>query len=277
MESPPENTVPAGDARGSAPRYSASDEAAAPPRNSVDPWAHRRGEPRLFALLWSLYLFGAALTTVMQIPVLGASEIRFVRSHGQMLLLLIAIGLTLLWPLVRLSQARPRRPTVASLIDLLALLAPVQAVIWPLKWLGNWSWEVTAGVNGLLVSWSVLVGAFVALGTATRPGPARAAWMAVVTILVCGAPVAVGIGGLAGISAPAEVALGSPLTGVYALTFGEAGQSPHMTPAMWIAVSVPVIVAIPLWLFAPAYAESAQEHRRLQNAPDHSIGSEGSV
>jgi hypothetical protein len=159
VQTPPDINVTADDSQSRSRPYSAGDEAAPPPRSSVDPWAHRRGEPRLFALLWSLYLFGAALTTVMQIPVLGASEIRFVRSHGQMLLLLIAIGLTLLWPLVRLSQARPRRPAIASLIDLVALLAPVQAVIWPLKWLGNWSWEVTAGVNLLLVSWTFLVGA----------------------------------------------------------------------------------------------------------------------
>jgi hypothetical protein len=68
---------------------------------------------------------------------------------------------------------------------------------------------------------------------------------------------------MAHLSSPAEVALGSPLTGVYALTFGEVGQAPEMTPAMWIAVSIPVIVAIPLWLFSPALAERARKERRV--------------
>ena len=28
-----------------------------------DPWAHRRGEPRVFAFLWTMFLFGATAAT----------------------------------------------------------------------------------------------------------------------------------------------------------------------------------------------------------------------
>ena len=236
----------------------ATDEHPRAASGAIDPWAHRRGEPRLFALLWSVYLFGAALTTVMRIPVLGMSETRFVQEKARMLLLLIAIGLTLLWPMVRLSQARPRKPAIAALIDVLALLAPAQAVIWPLKWLGDWGWDVTAGVNLMLVSWALLVGAHVAIGTSVPAGLARSVWMSLVVLLVCAAPVAAGVAGLAHISTPDELALASPLTGVYAITTALSGLSPAMTPALWAAAAIPALLALPLWLLAPAMAPTAR-------------------
>jgi hypothetical protein len=245
----------------------ATDEHPRAATGEIDPWAHRRGEPRLFALLWSVYLFGAALTTVMRIPVLGMSEPRFIQEKARMLLLLIAVGLTLLWPMVRLSQARPRKPAIAALVDMFALLAPAQAVIWPLKWLGDWGWDVTAGANLMLASWTLLVGAHVAIGASTPAGLARSVWMALVVLLVCGAPVAAGIAGLAHIATPDELALASPMTGVYAITTAPSGLSASMDASMWVAAALPAVLALPLWLLAPALARANRAGERAPALP----------
>jgi len=228
-------------------------------RGAGDPWAHRRGEPRMLALFWSVYLFGAAVLTVMRIPMLGQStELRFVQSASRMLLLLIAVGMVVLWPMVRLSQASPRRPVVATMIDLSLLLITAQAVIWPLTWLGKWPASVTAGVTTILASWTLLVGALVAMGVSRRAGRGRSMWMLVVVALVCGAPGLALLAGRIGSPIMDEIALASPLTGVYALTTGPSGLSPAMNPTMWAGAWAPAALSIPLWFAAPLWAAGAR-------------------
>lgn len=220
------------------------------PAPTDDRWAHRRGEPRLLALLWSIYLFGAAISTVMRIPVLGMTDLRFVQNASRMLLLLIAVGLVVLWPMVRLSQSSPRRPLVATLLDLALLNATLQAVVWPLTWLGKWPAMVTAGVVLMLLAWSLVVGGFVACGTARPPGLARSFWMLLCLVCALGAPGAALLSGGLGASFTDELALASPLTAVYALTTGPSGLSPSMNAAAWASAWAPAAAAVPLWALA---------------------------
>ena len=70
---------------GLASAHASADEEAPEPRTG-DRWAHRRGEPRMLALFWSIYLFGAAISTVMRIPVLGMPDLHVVRNASRMLL-----------------------------------------------------------------------------------------------------------------------------------------------------------------------------------------------
>lgn len=217
-----------------------------------DRWAHRRGEPRVLALLWSVYLFGAAISTVMRIPVLGMTDLRFVQNASRMLLLLIAVGLVVLWPMVRLSQAPPRRPLLATALDLLLLNATLQAVVWPLTWLGKWPLAVTGGVALTLLTWSLLVGGVVACGTARRAGFGRTIWMTLSVLLVGGAPAFAIVAGASGGPIADELALASPLTAVYALTTGPSGLSPAMDATTWAGAWAPAVVAAPLWLLAGA-------------------------
>ncbi|MFG0276016.1 MAG: hypothetical protein ACF8QF_13270 [Phycisphaerales bacterium] len=226
-----------------------------------DRWAHRRGEPRVLALLWSVYLFGAAISTVMRIPVLGMTDLRFVQNASRMLLLLIAVGLVVLWPMVRLSQAPPRRPLLATALDLALLNATLQAVVWPLTWLGKWPLAVTGGVALMLLSWSMLVGGAVACGTARRAGVGRTIWMILCVALVGGAPALAMLAGASGGPIADELALASPLTAVYALTTGPSGLSPTMDATTWTSAWAPLVAALPLWLLAGATIRLASARR----------------
>ena len=59
-----------------------------------------------------------------------------------------SIGVAVLWPMVRFSQSRPRgSPTVAAAKDLIVVLAPLQAVIWPQFFWGRWPIEVVAALS----------------------------------------------------------------------------------------------------------------------------------
>jgi hypothetical protein len=231
-------------------------EAAEQQDGALHGWTHRRGEPRLMALLWSLYLFAASLVTVMQLPILGMTESRFVQSSSRLLLMLLAVGVTVLWPMLRLSQVSPRRPCLATWVDLFVLLVPMQAVLWPLTWLGRWDLAITAAVSLLISSWAILLGVPVCVGMASPVGWGRSVWMSLVLVACGAAPMMAFVLGATGAATSSSLALASPLTAVFAITTGPSGLSPHVTPQMWLATIVPLGLATPLWLamwiFRPA-------------------------
>ena len=213
------------------------------------PWAHRRGEPRLFVLCWAIYLLAASGATIMRLPQMGYTEPRFVQFSARLLVLLIAIGLVLLWPMVRLSQAAPRRPVTATAVDIAALFLPLAAVLWPVTWLGRWPTPVTLALAGMLLSWGVLLGAIVALGVRRAPSAARTGWaLLAVGIVVAGPALAAVL--QATLIAPGVLLYASPLTAVFALTTEPSGRTAIMHPGEWWAGAAPLIPAVILWAVA---------------------------
>ena len=228
--------------------FSALEErGAAPPRATPErPWAHRRGEPRLLLLFWAVYLLAASGATIMRLPRMGLSDPSFVQAAARALVLLVAVGLALLWPMVRLSQAPPRRPVAAALVDLAALLLPLAAVLWPVTWLGRWDWPVTAALIATLAAWGAALAAFVAAGTAGPAGPRRVGWAAAVALVALAAPALT-----AAVPAPGAglgwLPYASPITAVYALTTEPGAAPPAMTSAEWWAALGPLAGAAALW------------------------------
>ncbi len=217
-----------------------------PGRGETGEWAHRRGEPRLLILCWAIYLLGASGATIMRLPQIGFTEPRFVQSAARLLVLLIAAGLIALWPMVRLSQASPRRATTAALVDYVALMAPLAAVLWPVTWLGRWDVAVTGALVALLAGWGLVASAIVAIGTRRQPSPARTGWAALMVGLILAAPA------LATLLPPIGIPTGgllyaSPLTAVHALTTEQIGSRPRMEPLEWWAGIGPACLGLVLW------------------------------
>jgi len=226
-----------------------------------DGWSHRRGEPRVLVLLWAVYLLAASTATILRMPDVGFVEPRFVQAAARTLVLLVGLGLTVLWPMVRLSQASPSRPALAAAVDLIALGAPLGAVLWPVTWLGGWGWEVTASLVAMLVGWGVAMAVVVAAGTATHSGARRAGWAVVVVVAVVLGPVAaVALSGT-GLSTR-WMFYASPLTAVYALTTEPGGQLPVMTGPEWWSALAPAGLAAVGWVWVVARAGG-----RSHNAP----------
>lgn len=216
---------------------------------SDEAWSHRRGEPRLLVLCWAVYLLAASGATIMRLPQMGFAEPRFVQGAARVLMVLIAGGLTLLWPMVRLSQASPRRPRTAALVDYFALSVPLCAVLWPVTWLGRWDWRVTAAVLAMLGAWGLCVAGVVAMGTRGSSGAGRTGWAIAVVIALAAGPV---IGAmLSGVVTDASWAFyASPMTGVFALTSEGASLTVVMRPLEWWAALGPLAAACVLWAIA---------------------------
>ncbi|GJM19368.1 MAG: hypothetical protein DHS20C14_15810 [Phycisphaeraceae bacterium] len=167
-------------------------------------WSHRRGEPRLFAVLWLVYLMSATVVMLAMIGAARALSPSVTRPAATMLMVVCMVGVCVLWPALRLSQLAPRRAARSVAADLPVVLVPVCALIVPqgFWFLSDWSWGVVVALCGFFAAWGLVVGALlaIALGTVGRgdadapPGIGRTAWTLGFVVLVVAAPVLVGLG-----------------------------------------------------------------------------------
>ncbi|MEC9374186.1 MAG: hypothetical protein VYC34_10100 [Planctomycetota bacterium] len=218
-----------------------------PGDGAPDPWAHRRGEPRTLTLLWSIFLMALATTTVFSVKLLGPRDPQAFQPAARLMLTIAAAAMAVLWPMVRLSQTSPPRPLLAGITDLLAVNIPLQAVIWPLKLLTGWSFTILFAISAGLLSWSVLLGALIAIGAAGRPGLGRTFWMALALAIVGAAPTAAALTAWAGGTPISLWPLGSPVTLPRALTATPSGSPARMNDAEWIAIAAPALAGLLWW------------------------------
>lgn len=243
-----------------------------PPKDAPDPWAHRRGEPRGFAVLWMTFLLFSTLFVFMTMgdPVRVTGE--GYREGIRMLITVIALGITVLWPMLRLCQATAIAggPAIVAK-DLVILLIPLQAVIWPQALITGWSFPAVAATAIVLVAWALIVGGLlaVALGpgrhvmSSERPLDAaphrsfsleRTYWMLSVLALVFAGPVL--MLGLRSFTASPEddlarfLRMSSPLTAPWELLRDRIWTGRHavIDPTHWRVVWMTLCLAVMGWI-----------------------------
>ena len=242
------------------------------PRDAQDRWAHRRGEPRGFAVLWMVFLL---ISTVFVFLTMG-DPVRVTgegyREGIRTLITVIALGITVLWPMLRLSQASAIGGGIVVVAkDLVILLIPLQAVIWPQALITGWSFSSVAASAIVLVAWALIVGALlaVALGTGRRvraderplegathrgSGLERTYWMLSILALVFAGPVL--MLGLRAVSGTSEddlarlLRMSSPLTAPWELLRDRiwTGQHAVIDGAHWRMVWMTLCLAVMGWI-----------------------------
>lgn len=228
-----------------------------PPRHHPD-WSHRRGEPRVFALGWTVYLM--MLTTLMFAWAGGRGIMspESFRVSARLTMVLLLVGITLLWPMTRLSQAAPQRPLPSTLKDLLIIALPAQALIWPHIWLCRWPVEVVAAAAAAVAIWAVAIGAILAIawGFFGVGNTGRILAMAACVILVVsGAVVALVDASLAAGRTPPLAQLPwmyTPLTSIFELTRDRpwSGRSADIGPGHLRALVVIGALSVGGWAVA---------------------------
>ncbi len=209
------------------------------------------------ALLWASYLMLSTLVTVLLVRGAGGPGTAGLVYACRALLVLLLVGVCILWPMARLSQAYPDRPFRALLGDLIVVLFPAQAIIWPAALLTRWPWEVVGGIALLVGCWALLTAGLIA-GAYSGSGShsSRSLWMIGAILLTTAAPALALVANFVGIpDPPARLLLLSPITAVYLLTDAPSGLTPRMAPIEWLAAGAP---AAPGLLLA---ALSALVHR----------------
>ncbi|MBL9031545.1 MAG: hypothetical protein JNM80_07530 [Phycisphaerae bacterium] len=230
---------------------------------AADPWAHRRGEPRAFAFLWTAFLFVATVSTFVAVASRGQVDPALMRAAGRTLFVIVAVGVCILWPMVRLSQLPPSNPLVGSAQDLVVVLIPVQAVVWPqwVRWLAHWPFDVVAAVAVSITAWGTLVAGVLALAQVQRlraahrlaPDPGLWWMAAIAAVVVMGAGLS-----LAGLSSEPDPArtdwMLSPITSLLELTRDRAwtGRSAATAQAHWTFTLATLSLALVAWTVAAA-------------------------
>lgn len=74
------------------------------------------------------------------------------------------IGISLVWPALRLTQQKTDRPALRCAGDLLSMLLVLQVVIWPLRVLVHWTIWQTVWIDLVIIGWSLPIGLWVYLG-----------------------------------------------------------------------------------------------------------------
>jgi hypothetical protein len=230
------------------------------PIHAPDPWAHRRGEPRLFALGWTIYVLIAVVGSIMWVARFASVSAGSYGPAARIMLVVVSLGATLLWPMVRLSQASPRGSVISHVLaDVFIILMPIQFVLWPLMVLANWPLVIVAGVAAMIAAWVVLAGGLLALGLTGTPvreigDPrlvSRAAWMGAMVVLVMLGPVSMLMLGMMKRTAPAWWPMVSPITGIPAMTgVGLSGPQSPISMGQWESIGVVAGVGLALWVVA---------------------------
>jgi hypothetical protein len=217
-------------------------------------WSHRRGEPRIFAFFWTLYLLLATIAAFWSIGAPRTHDPLALRPAARAVLAAISIGIAVLWPMTRLCQERPsarlRRTARAVTQDVLVLLVPAQAIIWPQVAMAGWPVSVVAALSASLAAWTVLLGALLALAL-TLPRIGRGWWMLLfVAVAGVGPLAALGPGG--GALHHAEFDwwwMTSPITSGFEIGRDRpwTGASAAVTPAHWRAIGMVTAFAAGGW------------------------------
>ncbi|HVZ94222.1 MAG TPA: hypothetical protein VG797_06905 [Phycisphaerales bacterium] len=239
----------------------------------TDPWAARKGEPRVFALLWCCYLFAAATVTLFAVRSVGPARSEQFQYGARGLLVLVAIGTVALWPLARLSQASPDRTIRATIADALILLASVNAIVWPMPVLTRWPWEIAIGLLVMVSAWTLAAGGWVAWGTMPRTtSAARLLAMLICLLFLVTAPVSrlfvPGAGSHQAWEPLTPWGMFSPVTAALALTESPPNLTPVMDRSKWLLVIAPLLLGLPAW-FA-ACRPSGQPDNPPKKGPDSS-------
>ncbi|MDX2018399.1 MAG: hypothetical protein SFY95_12280 [Planctomycetota bacterium] len=237
---------------------------------ATDRWAHRRVEPRGLALLWVLYLSATLIVAFSPASLGGVLTYESNRVAARDLLTLVAMGVCVLWPMLRLSQSAPsqaldrERPASgarASIRDFWVIAVPAQLIIWPQALFTGWPIAVTAAVAAMVGAWALLTAGMLALIFA-KPGPVAGSVRAVA---MAGAMTWLALGPVFGFAA-SELSGGgeattrdaslwamlSPMTAVFELTADRfwSGAAATVLGVHWAAIATTGLLAAGAWVLA---------------------------
>ena len=217
-------------------------------------WSHRRGEPRVFAFFWTLYLLLATILAFWSVGAPGAHDPAALRPAARAVLAATAVGVTMLWPMTRLSQTRPTA-RLRSLIramgqDLVVVLVPAQAVIWPQVAMAAWPVSVVSALAASLCAWGLLCGGLLCFALWIGR-PSRGWWM-LLFVAIAGLGPLVALGPAGALSHNTDFDwwwMTSPITTGFELSRDRpwTGAAAFVGPGHWRAIGVVFALALGLW------------------------------
>lgn len=245
--------------------------------SEADKWSHRRGEPRNFAFLWAIYLMLGSIIALGVVLAGGIITLDAYQPLSRGLVVTLAIGVMVFWPLMRLSQAAPDESApIAVLKDLAIVLIPLQAVVWPQMVLARWTPDIVLATSLAMIGWAFLIGGLLAMGIRSNV-TWRSAWMAAVVALVVGGATASILAGQVSPdllrprhadAAPALVlASGAGLVADISADRSWSGSWALVMPEHWNAIWCTFAAAAAAWIVAAVVIRSEKSGLARRTAP----------
>ncbi|MEM9083843.1 MAG: hypothetical protein AAGB34_09615 [Planctomycetota bacterium] len=206
-----------------------------------DEWKHRRGEPRVFALLWTGFVLFAAAATLFVVNGAGYTRHEIQEVAVRSLLLVILAGIVLVYPAIRLSQAPDPHPVRAGLLDAVVVLMPLVPLLLLCPMLASWPGDVAFVLWITILGWVMLITGLVTLAIVAGTIVDRV-W----AMLAC---IALGIGTLAIVVAlhgkpidQAALSTMSPFTVIWSVTDSPGNLMPRAESGHLIAMWWPGVL-----------------------------------
>jgi len=234
------------------------------PKDHAD-WSHRRGEPRVFTLLWMVFLMGSTVLMFSSMASANSISPEITRPAARTMLIVVVLGFSVLWPMVRFSQHQQGGSQVRFAIrDAVVIFIPMQAVIWPqsMSILAGWSVGVVAAISAMCLAWIIILAGVIALGSASiernnGKDAIRIMWMLITILVIFAAPI-IGstqfIGAAIDVDRPRVGWLLSPVTGLLEIIRDrrELGTSARIFIEHWRMIIALICVGSALLLIARA-------------------------
>ena len=156
---------------------------------------------------------------------------------AEMMVMCIAIGCFIAWPLVRLTVAPRPAVRMRTALEIVALVALIQIVIWPLRLVTSWSVPRVLWLDLEMISTLALLGGLTILSM-HRAGFRTVSMAIIVAWMIVPALVEFGLGG-------DILGTASPLIRVWNLTQGGAAPIPLNA---WAGPLVTTVLAVGIWV-----------------------------
>lgn len=237
------------------------------PTPAPDRWAHRRAEPRPFAVIWLGFILAASVMSIGAVGALGLMASEVYRPAARVMISIIGAGVAIVWPMIRLSQEPPERPFRAFGADAVVVTIPILLMITPqsLPWMAAWPLEVSGALAAVLVGWTVLVAgvlgwSFHTISRSPKDSHVRAGTMIMLALLAIVPPAAAAFlfaafstdARIAGSDpgAPALLMVASPLAAPFELARERlwTGSTALIAPDHWKVIACIWVLAITVWI-----------------------------
>jgi len=239
-----------------------------PKEPKPDRWAHRRAEPRPFAVIWLGYILAASVLSIGAVGAMGMMASEVYRPAARVMIAILGAGVAIVWPMIRLSQEPPERPYRAGLADAVVVVVPLLLMIGPqsLPWMAAWPLDVAGAMAAVLLGWALLIvgvlgWAFHSIKSSPRTSTQVRNGAMVMLMLLALAPAAIAAFAFATFSAQARLAgsdpgaaalllVASPLTAPFELARERlwTGSTALITPDHWMVIASIWIVASMVWI-----------------------------
>ena len=222
-----------------------------PPAKHRD-WSHRRREPRGLALAWTVYLMLATIVALVPMVLSGQLSGDVYRPSARVMVVLVTVGLTVLWPVLRVSQApQGARPVLDVVRDLGVLWLPAMVLLWPQSVLAGWPVRVVGAASVVLIVWGLVSGAGLMIWHRhSRGGFAGRLVLTIFCVGIAGViPLVLATAGVLSLDAPASLPsagwVWSPVTGVWEMLRERtwSGMPAAVSGAHWSVLRLQLLIS----------------------------------